>query len=239
MKIDERAIYGAQNNADLYEAVFDAHGLRHDKLPYAFVGQDCPPPYYSNLTILAPNQTKAVVSELSKLAVRFNGTIGLKDSFCELQLEQNGFEKLFDASWIWLEPKLQEMPDGWKILSDHNELAAWEACWKRNGSPTERRMFPEAILERQDVFFLGKKQGAGFVMGCIANVSNNCVGLSNVFAERPSAHAFSQATDAVGAFGNKRPIVGYESGAELDFAIQKGFTIVGDLRILKAKNARF
>ena len=69
-----------------------------ERVPYAFVGHDRPPPYYSNLTTLDPDHTYAIPQELARFALKFGGVLGLKDSFCLLELEKNGFETLFEAS---------------------------------------------------------------------------------------------------------------------------------------------
>ena len=50
----------ARNNADWYEAMFAAHGLAYERSDKAFIGLDAPPPYYSNITLQAPNQQALV-----------------------------------------------------------------------------------------------------------------------------------------------------------------------------------
>lgn len=237
--VDERAICAANNNADWYEAMFSIHGLKYKREPYAFVAKDVPPPYYSQLTVQSPGNETAVLSELAALVDRFDGTIGLNDSFSELDLEKNGFRILFIASWIWRSPRLVSMPVGWDCVTDASDLLLWEDAWKRGGSPTSRQMFPETFLARDDVIFLGQKTEGRFTAGCIANKSAASRGLSNVFAEEPSELAFSEAADAVAAICEPLPIVGYESGDDLDYADKAGFSTVGDLRILLASEAKF
>ncbi len=97
---DERALMAANNNADLCEAMFASHDLQYDRTPFAFVGQDSPPPYYSNLTVLAPGYVPVVRTHLNTLAHHSEIAIGLKDSFCEHDLLDHGFDILFEASWI-------------------------------------------------------------------------------------------------------------------------------------------
>jgi len=237
--IDERAICGARNNADWYEAVFSTHGLRYRRVGFAFVGEDVPPPYYSNLTVLSPDENTKVLTELAKLASKFDGTLGLKDSFCQLELGPNGFETLFEASWVWRAPRQVTMPLGWETLSNGNDLRMWEESWKQNGSPTDRLMFPETLMARGDVTFLGRKANGRFIAGCIANRSADSIGLSNVFAETPSEAFFAQAADAAASIDAALPVVGYESGDELVFADQAKFEEVGQLRILVTGRAEF
>ncbi|MBV6651615.1 MAG: hypothetical protein KI789_17975, partial [Hoeflea sp.] len=75
--------------------------------------------------------------------------------------------------------------------------------------------------------------------GCIASLSDDCVGISNVFSVSNSSEVFAQATAAVSGLAPDSPIVGYESGDDLNHARDAGFSPVGDLRILVARKARF
>ena len=119
------------------------------------------------------------------------------------------------------------------------DLSLWEEGWRKNGSPTDQRIFPEPILSRSDVFFLGRKSNGRFLSGCIANLSDGSVGLSNIFSESSSEDVFAEAADAVSAVNGDLPVVGYESGPELEHAARSGFDIVGDLRVLVSRNAEF
>lgn len=239
MAVDDRAVLAAGNNADLYRAVFETHGLRFERHPFAFVGLDDPPPYYSNLTVLQPDHSKEIVAELAQLMGPTEKGLGLKDSFCELDLVGNGFETLFEASWVWRDAMASKMPEGWDVIEDAPQLALWERAWNANGSPMEGRLFPGTFLERTDTFFLGKRYEDRYVAGCIANLSEHCVGLSNLYAETPSPKLFADAAEAVGVIAQSLPIVGYESGDALEFAASAGFEAVHGLRILVSRRARF
>jgi hypothetical protein len=238
MNADPRAIMAASNNADLYTAVFCAHGLEFTRKLYGFIGHDRPPPYYSNLSVSLPGHADTVTSELRALSEKIDAGIGVKDSFCELALEGNGFEVLFEASWIWRAPSRDRAP-GWVRIDSAAGLESWEAAWKQSGSPTPHRMFPAALLERADTVFLGEVVDGAILGGCIATISDDCVGISNVFSVSDSKEVFAQATAAVAGIESDLPIVGYESGNDLGHARDAGFSAVGDLRILVARKARF
>jgi hypothetical protein len=238
MNADPRAIMAAKNNADLYTAVFSAHGLDFARKPYGFIGQDRPPPFYSNLSVSLPGHADTVTSELRALSKKFDAGIGVKDSFCELALKENGFAVLFEASWIWRAP-VGDVDPGWVRIDSAAGLQSWEAAWKQSGSPTPHRMFPEAILERADTIFLGHVVDGAILAGCIASLSDDCVGISNAFSVSNSSEVFAQATAAVSGLVPDSPIVGYESGDDLAHALDAGFLPVGDLRILVARKARF
>ena len=238
MNVDPRAIMAASNNADLYAAVFSAHGLDFARKPYGFIGQDRAPPFYSNLSVSLPGHADTVTSELRALSEKFDVGIGVKDSFCELALKENGFAVLFEASWIWRAP-VGDVDPGWVQIDSAAGLQSWEAAWKQSGSPTPHRMFPEAILERTDTVLLGQLVDGAILSGCIVTLSDECAGISNVFSISGTSGVFAQAAAAVGGIAPALPIVGYESGADLDHARDAGFSAVGDLRILVARKPRF
>ncbi|WP_299861629.1 hypothetical protein [uncultured Hoeflea sp.] len=238
--MDQRAIIAANNNADLYAAMFISHGLGFERRPYVFVGLERPPPYYSNLTVLAPGHGKEITGRLEVLRRNFTGRIGLKDSFCELDLQSSGFDILLDASWIW---RSSGKPSGfncWERIETEADLLAWEGAWKRMGSPAPQRMFRASLLDRPDIVFLCHKSDGEIAAGCIANLSETCIGISNLFSRTQSAGVFAEAAAAVAAVAAVAPdlpITGYESGEDLDHAIQAGFETVGDLRVLVAPAA--
>ncbi|MEM7446412.1 MAG: hypothetical protein AAF414_24040, partial [Pseudomonadota bacterium] len=67
--------------------------------------------------------------------------------------------------------------------------------------------------------------------GCIANRSEACVGLSNVFGETVDAQLFAVAARLTADFGEGRTVVGYEASDTLDAALGCGFRAVGGLRV--------
>lgn len=156
-----------------------------------------------------------------------------------MDLQANGFEVLFGASWIWRNAGPQAGPSAWERIEIGSELERWEAVWKQAGSPAPERMFAATLLERNDIVFLGYRVDGVIEAGCIANISEQCIGISNVFSRAPSEHVFAQAAAAVAAVAPDLPVAGYESGADLGHARRAGFTVVSDLRILVAKAARF
>lgn len=238
MAHDHRAVIAANNNADLYEALFTAWGLRYERGPFAFVSKDRPPPYYSHLTVLAPDCTEQVIPHLRAMAHRFAEAISFKDSFCEFLRRDRGFNLLFEASWLWRAPESASVPKGWVTVEDPLELAAWEMAWKSGGTPTNARMFRARMLRSPDVFFLGKKEAGVFVSGCIANRSSGCIGISNVFPVDDDKGAFEEAAAAVASTDPSLPIVGYAVRPPLG-APPLGFERTGQLRVLEVREIAF
>ena len=73
----------------------------------------------------------------------------------------------------------------------------------------------------------GRRQGAGFDAGVIANLSDDCVGLSNCFG----LGARAAATALCAGFGQGKPVVGYERGDDLTEALAQGWIATGPLAV--------
>ncbi len=219
---DRRAVMAACNNADWYAMMWDIHGLRYQRTPDAFCAIDPPPPYHSWGTLTSPT---AQVDDLFA-PYRTHPHFGLKDAFNQRDWSDYGLTPLFQATWIWAAPTFDAPTDGWDQIATRDELAKWETAWGA-GSPTNTQQFPPAILKRQDVRLWGRRSEQGYDAGVIANLSVDCVGLSNSFGDDMAAAAAT----LCGQFGAGRPIVGYERGRDLDAARSVGFVETGLLTV--------
>lgn len=228
----------ARNNAALYGAVFAAQGRRFRHLPHAFVATDRPPPYYADITVSLPGHGAEVRAEAAALHRARGGSLCVKDSFCELDLAAQGFAPLFEAGWIWRAAARTDCPKGWERVVTPGALAEWEAAWAGAGSPAASRVFAPALLARPDTVVFAERAGDAIIGGCIATLSPDCIGLSNLFGP-PDAPRFEAAIAALSALGLNLPLVGYESGDDLARAREAGFAEVGRLRVLAASDPRF
>ena len=112
-------------------------------------------------------------------------------------------------------------------------LSDWHQAWRSAGSPTDQVIFTPECLENPDLAFFGRLSGTTIEAGCIANLSRDVVGMSNVFSTTPNDQLlYEEALSAVSAVGGSLPIVGYENGVDLDAARPAGFQLVGQLRVL-------
>ncbi|MDX8478831.1 hypothetical protein RFN28_10110 [Mesorhizobium sp. VK24D] len=227
----------AANNADLYEAVFRALGLREHRNPFIWWSESPAPPYYSNLTTLNPDPIELQLKAIKQLSLALEGPFAVKDGFSRLDLADLGFKLLFSASWVWADPDSAigdtggRMAVGWRRICDADALSAWENAWAFD-NPSDRRVFPPAILDNPDVAFFGRVTTDGFDAGCIVNRSQEAMGLSNVFAKGNDAETvYRDAANAAFTQANGLPLVGYEHGDALQVARIAGFEPVGDLRI--------
>ncbi len=227
----DRAVIAANNNADLYQIMFAAHGRRYIRKDHAFIAVDQPPPYYSQMTILDRVSDAILMQEFNQLTQHFDVPIGLKDSFNQLDLTSAHLEPMFDAHWVWRAASGVASPSPWQMIQTPAQLRAWEQAWKDTGSPTSQLMFPDALLGRDDIVFFAKWLEDMVVAGCIANRSTYCVGLSNIFHRDATQAGFEEATASVAHLDPSMPIVGYARGDNLVALCNAGHEPVGPLRV--------
>ena len=137
----------------------------------------------------------------------------MKDSFNTLDLSRRGFEVLFDAQWI-----RSVMPAG-NPPSD--------ILWQRETQSTTPLPFDDPNF----ALFVGRR-GYAVVAGGMLYRAEGVVGLTNVVADAADAVSVWQSLTLLAAQTFPRlPLVGYESGNELDTAWAAGFETGDKLRI--------
>jgi hypothetical protein len=230
--VDARARLAAANNADLYELIFRAHGLAYRRDASMFVSSAPPPPYYGSMTTLDPDDIPGQLAAIQELKLARGGSFGLKDGFCRLDLEDDGFRVLFEATWLWAPADRfpSPPPPEWERVATPAALAAWEAA-RRESSPTEQRVFLDSLLAEPEIALFGRRAGGGFDAGCVANLSAGCVGLSNIFAAETGSAPYIAAAQLAAGFGEGRPLVGYDDGEALRALLDCGFEAAGRLRV--------
>ena len=227
--VDPRARLGSHNNADWYEAMFTAHGRGYDRTPFAFIGQDPPPPYHSNLTTTSPEPSDAQIRAIDEVAEWFPDGFGIKDGFCGVDLRRWGLEPFIEASWLWSAPRTPRTP--WLRIRTKDELIAFETAWKAMGSPSDHPQFPTTLLDRDDLAFFAEVVNGQIQAGCIGHRSRDCVGLSNVFGADRTQILFETVASVVQVLQPGAPLVGYDWGEDLVLMQACGFEAVGSLRI--------
>lgn len=231
------------NNALWCDAVCRAHGVPgefHDDL---WLNRHPAPRYYPNAVTLSKSKASSeqvhLIQEL--LAVDLQGGIAVKDSFCALDLAPLAFQVLFEATWLWRAPSRPRLSGAmagisWTLVRDERDLAHWEMAWNglSDADPASLppRIFLPALLAEQDIAFVAAYQDATIVAGAVANRTGDVVGISNVFAPHDQAELFwagclSQILDIFPGL----PLVGYESGRDLNIALSLGFEALAPLRV--------
>jgi hypothetical protein len=164
--------------------------------------------------------------------VRAKGIGVIKDSFLSLDADALGLKVAFDASWIWSGAQSQKLPNHWIRMDSPNGLLRWHKAWN-NHNELDNLIFPPHCLNDPNLFFLARISGTNIEAGCLANLSTDVVGISNVFSTQANdSRLFSEAIAAVSSVGGGLPVAGYEQGDDLDCACAAGSEVVGPLRIL-------
>lgn len=224
-----------RNNLAWYRSVLAPHGLTGSVGDGLWTCDRPVPTYYSNAITLAPGGIDAQYRGIEALARALTRPFSVKDSFAALDLASLGFRNLFGADWIWRDPaplSADRDAGDWRPVAGVSALEAWEAAWRANGSPADTRVFLPAVLDDPSVCLFALKAGGRVVAGCAANLSDDVVGISNIFGtDLAPGDAFATAINAVAGWAAERPIVGYESGESLAAAHAAGFRSVGPLRI--------
>lgn len=228
-----RARSAAANNADWYEAMFTAHGLRYRRDARGFTALDPPPAYFSALTLCLP---EAEGENLARVQQALRPGFGVKDGFAELDLAPLGLRPMIRAEWIWAHPRdviAPPLPGGWRRVESAEALNRWERAWAA-GSPGAGRQFPGALLSDSNVAVFGLPGPDGFATGVIANRSADCIGLSNAFG----ASALAAGAGLAAQLWPGLPLTGYEWDEDLRQALTAGFQSVGPLTIWTSDTPR-
>jgi hypothetical protein len=233
-----RLEHAVWNNVMWYEAVTGAYGIQGELSEHHWSSADAVPPYYSNLVTRTHGEdgTRAQLRRIRELAASPpKPDWGLKDSFARLELEELGLRVLFDAHWFGLEAGAASEPETDVELAPVEsaaELERWERAWQLSSPAPGLRIFPPALLSHADVAFLAARRGTQLIGGAATNLSEGCVGLSNVFALDELSAAFHRdCARAAQRLCPERAVVGYGSRSELDDLAALGFRDLGPLRV--------
>jgi hypothetical protein len=194
-----------------------AHGRPGTFLEHAWVNAEPVPRFYPNVITLAHDEA-AIVEQGSAIDIlvksNLPGRWAVKDSFNTLDLSRRGFDVLFEASWI-----RNVMPVG---------APSADIVWQRE---TESKSASLPFDDSNFALFAGRR-GFQLVAGGMLYRSDGVVGLSNVVADAADAVSVWHSLALLSAQTFPRlPLVGYESGVELEAALDAGFEIGDPLRV--------
>ncbi|MFF4101618.1 hypothetical protein [Streptomyces sp. NPDC001903] len=215
-----------RNNAEWCAAVSGGGTFAAD----AWTSARRTPPYYPDgVTLTRSAPADALLAGMDTASPGCS----VKDSYAALDLAPAGFEVLFGAEWIH-RPAQAPAPAAsalaWTRVADARELAAWEAAW---GGGEGTGLFHPGLLTPEIAFLAGRSADGRVLAGAAANRTGAVVGLSNVFTAEgtPDDEAWAGALTAVAELWPGHPVVGYESGEDLDTALRHGFAPLGPLRV--------
>lgn len=209
----------ALNNAEWCDAVCRTHGLPGVLGPDSWVVPHRSPPRYPDVVTLRPDADDRFLERIDA-----TGGASVKDSFATLDLTRHGFQVLFEAEWIHREAGGDAgAARPAEAVTTPDDLSAWAAAHGVG------EVFRPALLGDPRVTILALRDRDGTIAGGAAvNRSARAAGVSNVFG---TTIPLDEVWRAVLAFLPDVPLVGYESGDDLDLVERLGFRRIGPLRV--------
>ena len=240
---DFRLRQAVHNNARWCDTMCRAHNGPGEFRDAIWINRQKVPPFYPNAITLTDADAGAQLASIRDLlSAGIPGAWAVKDSYCALDLAPLGFQVLFDAQWIWRSPSLPLPADTvanvrWSRIKTAAALTEWETAWRADSPSGERSIFVPALLEDPAVAVIAAYRDRRIVAGAIANRAAEAVGLSNVFLPQKDSEPFRAGCVAQAALAFPGlPLVGYESGPNLDGVLALEFASLDALRVWRKED---
>jgi hypothetical protein len=206
-----------------YDAVFAAHGIPTSISERVWRCHAAPLPLHSAAVLVEPDAAPDAVLR----AVAPYRTCSVADAFAATDLSAEGFDLLFEASWLHRPPDdAAPRSDRWRRVGTPEELEVWNARHDTTG------VLVPALLDRSGFRFLARDDPEDPTGGAVLLLGTGVVYLSNVFAAPGHAPVrWPSLLAAVAAAFPGRAVVGYERGDDLDAALAAGFAAIGIHRV--------
>jgi hypothetical protein len=230
------------NNNGLYQAIFSNHNIKFNLQNDIAYTTEKVPPLYSNLVTRSKEWSPDdIFKNIDQNYEEENWSEwSVKDSFNILDLSIYGFDKLFDAQWIYLEgtdfKQLLNTNDlRYKIIETEKDLLSWRMAWDSDVTLGEK-IFKTKLLNNRDIYFIAGYENKKLVTGCFINRTDDVLGISNFFAPDNSLLYWSDAVSFIlNSIGNNN-MVGYEREELIAGLARLGFEAIGKLSVwLKRK----
>lgn len=215
------------NNQRWCSTVCAAHGGEIRHFERLWLNRKPSPRYYPNLITRAPASRTAVTDAIRMLRnCDLASGWGIKDSFCDLDLHDQGFRLAVTGTWFGGVPDLATptTDEVWTVVDSAPVLRQWQEAWDKE-CPA---IFPETLLSDQRIrFWILHRQGR-VAAGGISSQSETAIGLSKWFStlERPALR--TGLVEAIHRHYPHMPIVGWTAGENLD---RPGFAPLGPMRV--------
>lgn len=234
--MQDRLQAAIDNNVGFYRTVLAAHGIDfhvEDGLAYTF---ERPPTYYSNAVTRSRSWTPDEVFAGLERRAEEEGweDWSIKDSHAALDLSGRGFERLFSAEWLHLDPAAFR-PTGKgrlrvEVIRTEQALSEWLKGWDADPE-LGARIFRPSLLRDPDFHFVAGYAGAEIMAGCVINKTGAVVGISNCFSRGSAVSSWTDIVEAVIRELGAMPLVGYARGETANSLKGVGFLSVGDLQV--------
>jgi hypothetical protein len=226
----------AQNNAEWCDAVCRTHGIRGEFASDAWTSAARTPPLYPDAVTLAPGS----VADALLARVDADPGVTVKDSFGDLDLASEGFDVLFDATWVHRPGALADTETSsrngdaqvsWSTVTAPGSFATWLFAWSRF-NPGQQRVLLPGLLEDPKVSVLAGIRDDEIVAGGVVNKSASCLGISNVFDGTGDAlSTLDGFANAAAGIAPGLPVLGYVSPEAVGAVAQVGFSPIAPLRV--------
>jgi len=234
-KLDE----AVRNNAIWCDVVSKTHGVIGSFSEDCWIAQEATPRFYPNVITLSPNKQDEQFVHVERLLASGNlKKWGVEDSFHDLDLKPHGFKAVIDGQWIFGAPGNLMTKKGpssicWRVISSEKELIRWESAWRgESASPIKERVFLASLLDDHRISILGAFEGTQIIAGAIASRTGGVVGISNIFLRKKDENELRfQCINEIERTHPNSPLVGYESGADLEGMLGLGFESIGPVRV--------
>ncbi len=234
---DELTIKAARNNVEWCDAVCRAYGVAGEFFDDLWMTPHRTPTFYPNAITLTETDSEMQTERIRQLLKSTTIVdIGIKDSFCSLDLAPLGFVVWFNAEWIYRSGSVAA-PDSrlvgvdWRKIESETDLLVWEAAWNSGNNQPVHNFMPLLLADKNIAFFAAYKDNR-IVAGGIANKTGDVVGISNIFTPEDAAQDFwASFTHVVMEAFAGYALVGYERDDELEISHNIGFQSIGPLRV--------
>ena len=235
------ATKAARNNAEWCDFVCRGHGVPGEFYDNIWINRHMTPRFYPNaVTLTASQSTRQYEIVRALIEIGIPGDWAVKDSFDTLDLASEGFHELMRGEWV--HRRTSEIPEicipgiSWRKIEGVADLGVWENAWRGN-LQQESPIFTPRLLEEERIAFIAAFQGNRIAAGCIANRSEDSVGISNVFLpdERPNEFRVGCVAEVL-RWSCGLPVMGWESGDNLVAMQSLGFESVGRLKVWQRRN---
>jgi hypothetical protein len=231
------ALLAARNNAAWCDAVCRASGGTTELAHGLWRNASPSPPYFPNAISVECSVESSAVERALRSVSTDSPQVGVKDSFCTLDLSYIGFSKAFEASWIWRDPVSTHAAStrlAWGKINSVAKLQAWEHEWwpGDHSAVPGAEIFSPALLDHESITFFAAYEGSVVVAGAAITETEGAVGLTCTFYRGPDPE--QQRRDLLAVITSQYPgrvILGYQSGHELAAMKELGFREVGPLRV--------
>ncbi|MEV5970882.1 hypothetical protein [Streptomyces sp. NPDC051921] len=206
-----------------------AHGLPGSFGARAWTNPRRTPLYYPDAVTLTAD---ADAEDLLDAVDRSAPGASVKDSYARLDLAAAGFSMLFEAQWIHRPAGLPVGGEaaGFRPVTTPAALAAWALAWSGGDDEDAAVFLPALLADPTTTIVAGHAADGRILGGAVLTGTAGVTGVSNLFTvgDVPASYAWS---GALAAAAPGLPVVGYESGDDLDAALAEGFEPIGALRV--------